>query len=371
MMIVPLKESGDKQFAHGNFYMALQSYTEALECDDLHEGIEKAKLLANIAHVHLKIGSTVAALKAAEAAVAEDATWWRGYQRTGDSLVKLFCFWEAARFYARAADLAPSTNLRSFVIACEKKCTERLFDDPKPNMRVMELRFKSIQKPLPANTYRLRLKEAWESTGLLELVSRSPQCNMLHSTLLQALRITHPGIALDSEGGVPVFTPRELGCFYSPHLVNMPTDLRELSAYTPLGYCFEVCCGFLAALHAVDEQSKWVAYVVGCDRTMHGFLYSPVRKAVFDPLQLGKDPGMVEDRWAFCQTMFPWSCFKSPKSLMEWIGEYRSGEKLIPRKFHVEVPGGKPKSDAACELCQYQVPFVAKTGDLRPWINTR
>ncbi len=152
------------------------------------------------------------------------------------------------------------------------------------------------------------------------------------------------------------------GCFYSPHLVNMPTDLRELSAYTPLGYCFEVCCGFLAALQAVDEQSKWEAYVVGCDSTSHGLLYSPVRKAVFDPLQLGKDPGMVEDRWAFCQTMFPWSCFKSPKSLMEWIGEYRSGDKLIPRKFHVAVPGGKPKPDAACELCQYQVPLIATAG---------
>lgn len=185
------------------------------------------------------------------------------------------------------------------------------------------------------------------------------------------MRITHPGIALYFEGGVPVFTPRELGCFYSPHLVNMPTDLRELSAYTPLGYCFEVCCGFLAALQAVDEQSKWVAYVVGCDRTMHGFLYSPVRKAAFDPLQLGKDPGMVDDRWAFCQTLVPWSCFDSPESLMEWIGEYRAGDKLIPRKFHVDVPGGKPKPDAACELCQHQMPFVVKTGYLMPWKNTQ
>ena len=60
--------------------------------------------------MHLKIGFPVAALKAAEAAVAEDATWWRGHQRAGDSLVKLFCFWEAARFYARAADQAPSSE---------------------------------------------------------------------------------------------------------------------------------------------------------------------------------------------------------------------------------------------------------------------
>lgn len=358
-MITTLKESGDKQFKHGDFYGALQSYTAALEYDELHEGIEMAKLLANIAHVHLKIGSPVAALKAAEAAVAEDATWWRGHQRAGDSLVKLFCFWEAARFYARAADQAPSSKLRNSVIACEKKCRERLFDDPRPNMRVMELQFKGIQQPLPADTYRLRLKEAWEYTGLLKLVSGAPQRNILHSTLLQAMRITHPGIALYSEGGARVFAPRELGCFYSPHLVNMPTDLRELSAYTPLGYCFEVCCGFLAALQAVDEQSKWVAYVVGCDSTMHGLLYSSVRKAVLDPLQLGKDPNMVENRWAFCQTMVPWSCFKSPESLMEWIGEYRSGEKLIPRKFHVAVPGAKPKPEAACELCQYQVPLIA------------
>ena len=362
MMITAFKESGNKQFEQGDFYGALQSYTAALECDEVHDGIGRAVLLSNIAHVHLKIGSPVAALKAAEAAVAEDETWWRGHQRAGDSLVKLFCFWEAARFFARAADLAPSTKLRNSAIACEKKCRERLFDDPRPNMRVVELQSKGIQQPLPADTHRLRLKEAWENTGLLELVSRAPQRNILHSTLLQAMRITHPGIALDSEGGVPVFTPRELGCFYSPHLVNMPTDLRELSAYTPLGYCFEVCCGFLAALQTIDEQSKWEAYVVGCDSASHGLLYSPVRKAVFDPLQLGKDPGMVEDRWASCQTMFPWSCFKSPESLMEWIGEYRSGDKLIPRIFHVAVPGGKPKPDAACEICQAQAPLIATAG---------
>lgn len=356
MTVTDLKESGNKQFKHGDFYGALESYTAALECDEVLSGTERAKLLSDIAHMHLKIGSPVAALKAAEAAVAEDETWWRGHQRAGDSLVKLFCFWEAASFYARAADLAPSTKLRNPVIACEKKCAERLFDDPTPNMRVMELQFKSVQQPLPADTYLLRLKESWENTGLLELVSKAPQRNILHSTLLQAMRITHPGIALDSEGGVPVFTPRELGCFYSPHLLNMPTDLRELSAYTPLGYCFEVCCGFLAALQTVDEQSKWEAYVVGADRTSHGLLYSPVHKAVLDPLQLGKDPGMVDDRWAFCQTMFPWSCFESPKNLMEWIGEYRSGDKQIPRKFHVTAPGEKPKLGAACELCQNQVP---------------
>jgi len=358
-MITDLKESGNKQFKHGNFYGALHSYTVALESDELHEGIERAKLLSNIAHVHLKTGAPVAALKAAEAAVAEDSTWWRGHQYAGDALVKLFCFWEAAHFYAQAATLAPSTKNRKSAVACEKKCRERLFDDPRPNMRVMELQFNDIQQPLPADTYRLRLQEAWENTGLQELVSRAPQRNILHSKLLQALRITHPGIALEAEDDVPVFTPRELGCFYSPHLDSMPTNLRELSAYTPLGYCFEVCCGFLAALQAIDEQSKWVAFVVGCDSTSHGLLYSPVHKVVFDPLQLGKDPGMVENRWAFCQTMVPWSCFKSPENLMEWIGEYRSGDKLIPRIFHVAVPGAKPKLDTACELCQYQVPFTA------------
>jgi hypothetical protein len=361
-MITDLKKLGYKQYKNNDFYGALKSYTAALECGEVQDGIDKAKLLSRIAHMHLKIGSPVAALKAAETAVTEDGTCWRGHQRVGDSLVKLFCFWEAARFYDRAAELAPSKRLKNAIIACQKKCAERLFDDPRPNMRVMELQFKNIHKPLPADTYLLSLKEAWEKTGLLELVSSEPQHNILHSTLLQAMRITHPGIALYSEGDEPIFTPRELGCFNSPHLVNMPTDLRELAAYTPLGYCFEVCCGFLAGLQTVDEHNKWEAYVVGCGITSHALLYSPVRKAVFDPLQLGKDPDMIKVRWDFCQTMFPWSCFKSPKSLMEWIGEYRSGEKLIPRKFHVAVPGGKPMLYEDCEICQSQMPFTPTAG---------
>merc|ERR1712060_690712 len=99
---------------------------------------------------------------------------------------------------------------------------------------------------------------------------------------------------------------------------------------------------------------KWVAYVVGMDKFMHCLLYSTARHCSLDPLQLGKDPSKVTDRWIQCQSSIPWIRFDTAELLLEFIGEYRTGEKGLPHPCHVQTLGAAPDITSNCDLCRAQ-----------------
>ena len=346
--------AGNQQFAAGQFAAALLSYRAALACADAPCGLARAKLLSNVAAACMHLRQPVDALLAAEEAVAEDASWWRGHQRAGDALVALFCFFEAHAVYVRAAAAAPTAELRSGVESSREACAARLYTNPAPNFKVFSL-LQKTRPALPENTRCCMVVEgAWEATGLAKLVRDEPRTNVLHTTLLQALRFTHPGIAIRPSEGVSVFAPRELGHVYPPSATSFTTDLTRFEAYTPMGYCFEICCGFLAALQHISPQSGWVCYVVGAPMDAgHALLHSTTHNIVIDPLQLGKDPSGVANRWgAVCHQFPQWSVFESPAQLLEWVGEYRAGDKGIPNTCHVSAPGAPLQHVQACKGCR-------------------
>lgn len=354
-----IRLAGNQQFKEKQYDAALQSYRAALACADAPRGLARAKLLSNVAAACLNLSQPVDALLAAEEAVREDASWWRGHQRAGDALVALFCFFEAQAAYARAAATAPTVELRGGVEAGRQACAARLHAECggswMPNFKVFSL-LRKTRPALPATTTGIccAVDGAWERTGLAAYVREEPRTNLLHTTLLQALRFTHPGIPIRPSEGVPVFAPRELGHVYPPGATSFPTELTKFEAYTPMGYCFEICCGFLAALQHVAPQAGWVCYVVdGGGDCGHALLYSTAKNFVIDPLQLGKDPShaRIMNRWACVQQFPQWSLFETAAELLEWVGEYRSGD-VIPNTCHVRAPGAPLQHVQGCKGCQ-------------------
>ena len=358
---VGLRVAANQQFASGKFEEALHTYDAVLRSSDAPHGIERAKILSNMAAAHLRLDRPQAALHAAEKSVVEDCTWWRGHQRSADALVRLFCFYEAEAAYGRAVAHAPTEELRRGVDASRQSCAARLYSNPMPNFKVFTLLQAQTRPALPRGSTNILsvIEGAWEATGLAKLVRDAPRTNILHSSLLHALRITHPGIALGTDGGVPVFAPRELGHIYPPSSTTFTTDLTKFQAYTPLGYCFEVCFGFLRALQHLHPDDGWVCYVIGGGTDMgHALLHSTKHNIVLDPLQLGKDPDGMVNRYECCLLSPTWTVFETPAGLIEWIGEYRAGEKEIPSNRHVARPGAPLVQDPACKGCKRMIPVM-------------
>lgn len=147
----------------------------------------------------------------------------------------------------------------------------------------------------------------WNRFGLAKLVRDLPGNNILHTTILQAMRITHPGITLTATGpngngksikSTELFAPRELGHVYPHKAKSMQSDLTDFHAYTPMRYCFEICAGFLAALQKLQPNAGWVCYIVSApEDTGHCFLHATGPNIIFDPMQLAKDPAGMQNRY--------------------------------------------------------------------------
>ena len=102
-----------------------------------------------------------------------------------------------------------------------------------------------------------------------------------------------------------------------------------------------------------------MCYVIGGGTDMgHALLHSTKHNIVLDPLQLGKDPDGMVNRYECCLLSPTWTVFETPAGLIEWIGEYRAGEKEIPSNRHVARPGAPLVRDPACKGCKRMIPVM-------------
>lgn len=110
-----MKESGNQDFKHGNFALAIKKYDEAIRIlSQLYQwGVpprDLAVLLCNKSNAYYSLGKWKEAYMAAKECLQWDPTYMKGYYRAGYSLLRLLQPYEAARMFFDGLELVQGSQ---------------------------------------------------------------------------------------------------------------------------------------------------------------------------------------------------------------------------------------------------------------------
>ena len=149
-----LKEDGNTAFQNCNFDQAATLFTEAIAADPNNH-----ILYSNRCASYLIMGSEYynCALFDAEQCVTLNPTWFKGYVRKGDTLLKLRRSEEAMQSFTDALELYPgSKSIKKAIHECKKiiKAERRQRNNPKLQSMLEDFQNEyGNNVPLEANTY--------------------------------------------------------------------------------------------------------------------------------------------------------------------------------------------------------------------------
>lgn len=232
-----------------------------------------------------------------------------GGATTSVPLMQLGCFHEAKELYSTAMSNAPLEEQRDALNSSRKAYAKRLWFDPMPNKLVFTMLNKNTRPAIPFKGLGLVTdrNQFWKFSGLAKLVRDSPGDNILHTTILQAMRIRHPlhcphchswkweayictswtGSRLPTRRDVDADKSQRFQCIHSHGLV-----LRNLQRIS-------------RCIAELQPEAGWVCYVAGAPSdASHAFLHSTAPSYIFDPMQLAKDPAWGQNRYMY-QMQFP------------------------------------------------------------------